>query len=605
MKRKRSLGNNNKTLAESLPVVMWDCIGEFLSDKDCFNTGFALVRSYERIVRRLMLNFYKKEFNEYGIQINIDENYSTERFKIDKALIKINKDKYYTLVDRSYMPLFSLMESKDFELAKRVIEHKISNQVNGQKSITDMVFFQKNAHGKSIIMIARDLKQQDFLDFCFEQLLLNGPKLNQGKYSLVKTGDLKEILTQLDSSLDISVEALWMCACAFICNQKTILDRFERNWDKLLIGKIHEKTGLYISPSLAMIATLLGCLDLIQHIFNMDTSEHYSKQQLLPRFSLGRECVPVIYCDANVELAVNISDLAAMVKNIECLEALGSEGLDWGAGLEIAAFYLERRNVGRLEDRAGYWMSQTNDVNYPIILKDRYFNVKIPHNSACLSLLGIAVAQNCLAAVQLFVKNGAFLNGQFESSFVYSTEGPIVSSTHFPPLTVPVPLNIAINLGYYSMAVSLLKLGANPNSIDNYWYSNVPDAAIAEHKKHPSFFRPYITEPSALACAIYQGNLKFVQLLLQYGVSLLRETHDGKGKFIFPLIIAIHSNNWEIANAIIKIIGVGTALTQLSSEYQKIKISIPGSNSKTNYKMWRLKNVYDPLFQSLSQYRLE
>ncbi len=85
-------------------------------------------------------------------------------------------------------------------------------------------------------MTARELKQQDFLDYCFKNLILKAPALNQGKYSLVKTGDLNDILKKLESSDGMSVEALWMFACAYICNQESVCNEFlKRNWQKTWI----------------------------------------------------------------------------------------------------------------------------------------------------------------------------------------------------------------------------------------------------------------------------------------------------------------------------------------------------------------------------------
>jgi ankyrin repeat protein len=595
MKRKRSFESDNKKITEIkqfhlgiIPHDIWNYIGKFLNGNNIINMG-PVSRFYVGTSRRWMINSYKNELNKYGYQFKFDSNEipSLESLKNYRDLVLIKKSKYYTLVDRSYAKFFDLIESKDFESAKNFINRKILNQATDhkQKNITDMVFFQKNALGQSAIMIARDLGQQDFLDFCFKNLILNGPDLNRGKYSLIETEDLETVLDKLASGADMSVEALWMFACAYVCNQKMICDEFfKRNWKKTLTATIDGESDVSSSISLLTIATLLGCIDLAKYVMS-DINEDECRDQINSVLSLDDEDMPLIYCNSEASLPLDLLDLAAMSKNIKFIDYLISE-LKMGGSIELAAFYLEQKNLTEFGNLTAS-MSESQ-LNYPIILKSRYFNVKIPHNSLCLSLLGIAVAQNWPEAVNLLVTRGAFLNGQFESLF---------------GINVPVPLNIAIDLGYYDMAVLLLKLGANPDSIDNYRYSDIPDAAIADLMRPPGSFCSDLSEPSALTCAIHQGNLNFIQLLLQYGVSLRRETHNKSDSFTFPLIIAIYSNNLAIVDVIIKVIGVEEALNQLLGEYKKKQKIVPILSkwkdpiSRNKYKMWKLKNVSDNLLQ--------
>ena len=337
-----------------------------------------------------MINSYKKELNKYGYQFKLDykEDPSLESLKSYRDLVPIKKNKYYTLVDRSYAKFFDLIESKDFESAKNFINRKILNQATDhkQKNITDMVYFQKNALGQSAIMIARDLGQQDFLDFCFKNAHFKWTCFKSRKIQSSKNRRFGYGFGQTSfDDADMSVEALWMFACAYVCNQKIICDEFfKRNWKKTLTATIKGEYGKSSSTfSLLMIATLLGCIDLAEYVVNNISSQELF-DQMGSLLTLDYDNVPVIYCNSEVGLSLNLLSLAAMSKNIKFIDYLISElGMDPDGdsegSIELAAFYLEQKKLTELGNVTEN-MSESQ-LNHPIVLETRYFNVKIPHDS--------------------------------------------------------------------------------------------------------------------------------------------------------------------------------------------------------------------------------
>ncbi len=319
--------------------------------------------------------------------------------------------------------------------------------------------------------------------------------------------------------------------------------------------------GLKPAPgiSLLMIATLLGCIELARYVMTDDIGYEEFCAQL--DSSIMDELNE--YCTSWNDLQINIMDAAAMSKNTAFIDYLIDE-LDWeGESTELAAFYIEQKDFNGLKKVTK--KNKFNSLNAPVRLEADYFNFAIPNAGSALSLLGMAVANKWPAAIKLLIDRGASLNNQWNPDGI-------------PTL---IPLNVAINLGYYDMAAYLFKLGANPNVIDNDRYSENKGDEL---------------EPSPLTCAIHKGRLDFIKLLFQNKVSLTNETRNQGENYSFPLIIAIYSNHLNIAASIIKVIGVETALAQLSSE-QKKKKEQP-ENPSNLYKLWKLQEISNDLMKT-------
>ena len=217
--------------ALSIPPVLWILTAGFLDEADLarltsVSTLFVFV--YMEYKRTL----YRKEFPDFDLynpRLHSHLIHCSTQLRFFNEMMR-EFDSFSTLIDRSYLPLFSALKKYDQEAAINFITSKLQIPQDSKENVTDMVFFQKMRNGETAIILAQRLGLQNFLNFCFEKLILNGHVLNQKKYSLVKTGKLDTIL----GDTQMQTETLWMYACAYVCNQKNICDKILEKpfWNK-------------------------------------------------------------------------------------------------------------------------------------------------------------------------------------------------------------------------------------------------------------------------------------------------------------------------------------------------------------------------------------
>ena len=242
-----------------LPQALLELTAGFLNKTDLasltqVSTEFVFFyMAYKRTV-------YKKEFPQFDLNYR---SYNSLSFLIQLQIFNsiVKEFNFYsTLIDVSYTPLFTALRESDEETAIRFITCKLQSTVNSKENVTDMVFFQKMTNGETAITLAQKFHLQNFLDFCFEKLILNGHVFNKGKYSLVKTGKLGTILRDTR----MQTETMWMYACAYVCNQKNICDKISQKpfWDKTF----RDDSGK--SETLLLIAALLSSYDFLVYVTN-------------------------------------------------------------------------------------------------------------------------------------------------------------------------------------------------------------------------------------------------------------------------------------------------------------------------------------------------
>ena len=193
--------------------------------------------------------------------------YDIKLLKILNSTRKYFNNRYYTLFDPAYAELFEAIENKDCEKAR----HFILTQLKANKSnVIDRVFYQKNSNGETVISLADRYDLQEFLDFCFITLIVEGHRLNRDADLLVKTGRYSEVMDDLNYSM--SNEARGYLPAPLYANRLNYTKTFVENQPGKQAG------WMKIEPqSLAGMAILLSSLELLditlvgnvrRHIYN-------------------------------------------------------------------------------------------------------------------------------------------------------------------------------------------------------------------------------------------------------------------------------------------------------------------------------------------------
>jgi hypothetical protein len=507
---------------DTLPVALWVMAIKFLTKKEL--VAIPLVsKMFINLFVETTIELHRNEFPEIN-DFDFDR-YTDLSVKTQLSLFNVYKEKYdsfFTLIDSSYIPLFIFLNRYDEEKAIEFIHSKLqstSEKDNGE-NVTDMVFFQKNSQGRSAINLAQQFGLQGFLDYCFQQLILNGAVLNKEKYSLIKLGNYAEILQRLDTT-GMSAEALWMYGCAYVCDQKKICQEISEKqlWQKIWMDDRSE-------ISLALVSAFLSSINLAKHV--LDDVGKKKQGRLLytqPRYETGE-----IYYNGSAALDCTPLNVAAISKNKEIIDyfvsVLIQVDLDDIKSIELAAFYVYCKNI------EGIRMIRS----IPTIKSERFFNQQIYINQEYLGIdyefgqltpLGVAIAKNWLPGVVELLDYGV----------------PIYGHMNVDNNVVDDPLGLAMYFGHIEIAKYLLSRGADANG------SDIPD--------YP--------EPSPIFKAIEKGRLDCVQLLVEHKASLTikMRTYDEDE---YPLISAILEEKKEIVQYIIGVLGMTQALQQLSEE---------------------------------------
>jgi hypothetical protein len=536
---------------DTLPVALWVMAIKFLTKKELVIIPLVS-KMFINLFVETTIELYKNEFPEIN---DFDpDRYTDFSVKTQLSLFNDFKEKYdsfFTLIDRSYIPLFFFLNKYDEEKAIAFIHSKLqsTSDKDNKENVTDMVFLQKNSQGLSAINLAQQLGLQDFLDYCFQQLILNGAERNKDKYSLIEPGHYAKILQQLDTT-GMSDEALWMFGCAYVCDQKKICQEIS---EKQLWRKTWKDFRGDSFISLALVSAFLSSINLAKYVLD-DVDKKQRDYVLYTELYYARG--EIYYNISAIDLTP--MDAAAISKNKEIIDYFMSFSNQIRSicilSIELATFYIYSRDIsGIREIHMELMISQGSPkefFNQRSIIDPKYLG--IDYESKRLSPLGIAIAKNWLPAVMEFIDYGIPFDGNFD------TNGDFIGNS----------LGLAMYFGHIEIAKYLLSRKADANG------SDVPD--------YP--------EPSPIFNAIENGRLDCVQLLVEYKASLTikRRTRDGNE---YPLISAILKDKKEIIQYIIGVLGTTQALQQLSEE-----LSLRAGPDLTKERPM-ISNVYDNLLK--------
>ena len=438
-----------------------------------------------------------------------------------------------TLIDKTYIELFYYVTEKQIQKAIKFIQSRI-----GEPHLADMIFFQKDGHGDTVINVARRQNLQELLDFCFEQLIKHGSGLEN---RVVKTESWPAVLINVHNT--ISLPLIWMYACAFICNQKQIEKSIYDN-------NFSEKTPLYLlgvdmKPALAIVAALLGNLDLMKNAMNdfwksQETSIH--SEYLFEENEL--------YLN-NKEIRLKPLEIAAISRNKEMIQYLLE--MDWKSQY-LAGWYIERRDLRGLQMNCF-----RPEFSQELQLSPQHFNIHLPENFS-LTPIGLAVAKNWLEGVEYMVDrminhpmvdHDNFFNPFYKGFFT-------------------AQLTLAFELGHLKIASLLLE----PRQVSDGNSSPELKRLVPRHSISNLLLLPSIRGNRLDSCRM---------LVEQYGISLgekIIQIAPGKSsEEYYPLVYAILCGHIEIARYILKKVGEKLATAQLGfglsghqgSEHLKIK----------------------------------
>jgi hypothetical protein len=512
---------------DTLPVALWVMAIKFLTKKEL--VAMPLVsKMFINLFVEITIELHKNEFPE--INDFDSDRYTDLSVKTQLSLFNNFKEKYdsfFTLIDRSYIPLFLFLNRYDEEKAIGFIHSKLQSTSgkDNKENVTDMVFFQKNSQGLSAVNLAHQLGLQDFLDYCFRELIFNGAERNKDKYSLIKPGYYAEILQQLDTT-GMSAEALWMFGCAYVCDQKHICQAIsgKRLWRKTWGGS-HGDTAFI---SLALVSAFLSSINLAKYVLDdidgnqrnyvLYTEPYYARGEIYYNRS-AIDCTPI--------------DAAAISKNKEIIDYFMSFSHQISStrilSTELATFYIYSRDISGIRKILTVLMMGGEDpqefFNQRIYIDPKYLG--IDYESERLSPLGVAIAKNWLPVVMEFIDYRIPFDGNIDAN------GDFIGNS----------LGLAMYFGHIEIAKYLLSREADANG------SDVPD--------YP--------EPSPIFNAIKNGRLDCVQLLVKHKASLTTKmrAYDTDE---YPLISAILEEKKEIVQYIIGVLGMTQALQQLSEE---------------------------------------
>jgi Ankyrin repeats (3 copies) len=509
---------------DTLPVALWVMAIKFLTKKELIAVPLVS-KMFINLFVEITIELYKNEFPE--ISDFDSDKYTDLSVKTQLSLFNNFKEKYdsfFTLIDRSYIPLFIFLNQYDEEKAIGFIHSKLqsTSDKGNKKNVTDMVFFQKNSQGRTAVILAQQLGLQDFLDYCFRELILNGAERNKDKYSLIKPGHYAEILRQLDTT-GMSAEALWMYGCAYVCDQKKICREIS---EKKLWKKIWKNVD---GISLVLVSALLSSINLAKHV--LDDVGNKERDHLLymePPYERWK-----IYYTIS---AMNCSpiDAAAISKNKEIIDYFMSFSHQIRSSciltIELVTFFVYSKDISGIRRIHNMLMIDEGYaeefLNMRISINPKYLGIDY-ELERLLSPLGVAIAKNWLPGVMEFIDYGIPFDGNIDAN------GDFIGNS----------LSLAMYFGHIEIAEYLLHQGADANG------SNVPD--------HP--------EPSPIYNAIKKGRLDCVQLLVKHTASLTTKVRAYEIDE-YPLISAIMWDNKEIIQYIIGVLGMTQALHQLGEE---------------------------------------
>ena len=207
--------------------------------------------------------------------------------------------RYYTLFDYDYIRLFRFVEERNLLGAQRFIESK-----NNDPALIDKIFYQKDGFGESVVTLARRLRFQSFLNFCYE-MLYNMEFIT--RRSVVYFNLFQALSFVRSPNERMSESVLWIYACAHVCNQRKICQtlRQQPNWNK-------NWTPDNRNFSLAMAAAILGCVDLLEYTLNQLNKNQIELQTT--RISRGK--MPLEFYNNRNHFPMNTNDMVAVSKNL-------------------------------------------------------------------------------------------------------------------------------------------------------------------------------------------------------------------------------------------------------------------------------------------------
>jgi ankyrin repeat protein len=437
--------------------------------------------------------------------------------------------RFYTLRNSTYIPLFAAILNGRVEEAKNFLRHKLKEAVINKDQVTeegkrlpplfvgDPVFFQKDHEGDSVITLAQRLGRQDFLDFCFNELVLNISGLMPLNFKTIKTGDLKEILVQLDQG-QMTEAALWMYGFAHVCGRIDICDQIaaKEHWQKNWINPNPHSS----QHSLLLIATLLGSLSLAEYVMTGLSLDAW--EPLLN--TLGRL--------NNLSLSVHDHEfrplaVAALSKQIEMINYLQSFPVAQYQEITLAYFYIERRDLVGLRQFEAVFAQPIPRINIP----SRHYNIS---HDLYLSALGLAVAKNWQEGVEFLLESGVPLRGEPDNSLHNLFMNP---------------LSVAIELENLEMAQFLINKGA---------CMEAPEIPEELENNNVEIYSWDFSTP--LSLAIEKGNLQLVKFLLDNQASL---TEESSARCEYPIITAIGNKQNEITEYLFQQMDIDKVLSQI------------------------------------------
>ncbi len=440
-----------------LPQVLWELTAGFLNETDlAYLTQVS--KNFVCVYMAYKRTLYRKEFPEF------DLNYRSYAHLAFPAQLPLFNDivkefnSFSTLIDGSYTPLFAVLKKSDQENAIRFINRKLQSTVNSKENVTDMVFFQKMTNGETAITLAQKLHLQNFLDFCFEKLILNGHILNKGKYSLVKTGKLETILRDTQ----MQTETMWMYACAYVCNQKKICYEISQKpfWDKTFRDDSADE-----SESLSLIATLLSSYGLLvdvtdgldeEQLLNQHFELYYEKGQIYWNNS-GLDVIPlsIALISNNTEMINFLLPITENIFNNPLAEDFGIKNPKTYYPTLLMPFSIRERNLAKLKqyliglrgktviNRVGI-APKYFGMGLSVKLHDKYnvldlvlatqwaagADVLLTHAATCKDAepLGYVIGTQNLRILKLLVAHGLSLFSQYRFRGCKDLEYPLIAA---------------------------------------------------------------------------------------------------------------------------------------------------------------------------------
>jgi hypothetical protein len=470
---KRTIDGSSKSekkVSITLFKALWINIGAFLTKDEHLN--LFLSHYFSIIALNCLAHDYKRKYKYFPLSFLKVQQFSLDSLKTLNSERRLYDSHYYTVFNRRFIELFCLVEAGKSDEAKTFVEAELKSFLAGEKNykknnILDLLFcFDKNAVGETVINIAARKRLKDFLDYCFNRLILN-IEVKPGK--LVKPGRLTEILSQLNLK-KMSAGALWLFACAYVCEQKELCDILSQmpSWQHTWLDPSSKKR-----EPLTWMATCLGTLDLVKLVLKgeapnsetMDLQTSTKKIYKLEEFpfldnDMPVDCINMAAVSKNKEMVYYFLSLINIEEDDECF-----------FGAELAFFLVEQKDFATL-NRYYSPAIQDSSVKLSFYPPSQYnFDLRV---MAAPRLLGYAVALNWQVGIHNLIQIGLSV-----------AEGEILD-----------PLYVAIEFRRLELAKYLLEQKADPNG-----YSDTEDE------------RPIFR-------AVRKNNLDFVKLLVEHKASL-------------------------------------------------------------------------------------